>query len=437
MDGAVSEQFHPVVLRFEGLSPSDLAGYEAHRCRRGGDLGHVDETRSDQNRRLIGPADWAERALEEVETIKAENFAAELEALESRKRRKDIQRRLAEGPHDPWRPTRHGPMRELILTANKEWFEEDLSVFFGEATTNQRVAEFERLAVDWLRETFGEDVIHARADLDEEAYHIHAVIMPRETVEMKRTDKATGEKKVIARRKMLQPSKFDVIRDYELAQDSVGEWFAPLGLTRGERRAQAIRDALENGRESPKKRRHVRPAEWRRRQEKELAEKEAHLEVRRREVEAREREADAVLAFTEGIASGELDESGREVKSGSVEVRADNPSRLPRSPALKASRGFGLARRAFRSALRRLRTRLEADARAEAERQVAEDLAEIRKADDIIVSLAELLPNDMRAKLASARRSLSKRIVGLERKSERRKRDHRRERSGPASDGEE
>ena len=68
---------------------------------------------------------------------------------------------------------------------------------------------------------------------------------------------------------------------------------------------------------------------------------------------------------------------------------------------------------------------------------MADDLAEIRKADDIIVSLAELLPNDMRAKLAAARRGLSKRIVGLERMSERRKRDHRRDRSGPAADDKE
>lgn len=30
---------HPVVLRFEGMDPTDIGGYEAHRYRKGGDLG--------------------------------------------------------------------------------------------------------------------------------------------------------------------------------------------------------------------------------------------------------------------------------------------------------------------------------------------------------------------------------------------------------------
>jgi len=54
-----------------------------------------------------------------------------------------------------------------------------------------------------------------------------------------------------------------MIRDYEEAQDSVGRHFAQIGLVRGEWRKQAIRDALNNGKEPPAKRRHVRPAQWR------------------------------------------------------------------------------------------------------------------------------------------------------------------------------
>ncbi|WP_085846952.1 hypothetical protein [Pacificibacter marinus] len=65
----------------------------------------------------------------EIAEIKAQNFAAELEA---RNRKKDIQRRLAEGPHNPWLPTPHGPMREVILMANKEWFDAELAAVFGE-----------------------------------------------------------------------------------------------------------------------------------------------------------------------------------------------------------------------------------------------------------------------------------------------------------------
>ncbi len=81
----------------------------------------------------------------------AENFAAELEALEKRKRKKDIERRIVEGPKQPWRPTRHGPMREVILTVNKDWFDGDMSAFFGEGG-NQREEEFGELAVAWLKD---------------------------------------------------------------------------------------------------------------------------------------------------------------------------------------------------------------------------------------------------------------------------------------------
>ncbi|GGM00327.1 hypothetical protein GCM10011534_22690 [Pseudooceanicola nanhaiensis] len=36
---------HPVVLRFEGMDPRDIGGYEAHRYRKGGDLGHIDRNK--------------------------------------------------------------------------------------------------------------------------------------------------------------------------------------------------------------------------------------------------------------------------------------------------------------------------------------------------------------------------------------------------------
>lgn len=85
----------------------------------------------------------------------------ELEALQARKRKKDIQNRLVEGPHDPWRPTRHGPMREVILTANKEWLDADPADLFGDDIDgNQRIAEFGRLSIDWLQQHLGQDVIH-------------------------------------------------------------------------------------------------------------------------------------------------------------------------------------------------------------------------------------------------------------------------------------
>jgi hypothetical protein len=308
MDGSHFETRYPVVLRFEGIGPEHLAGYEKHRKRVGGDTGHILEDPAAPNRLLIGNEDWAADALAEIAEMKAQNFAAELEALQQRKRKKDIQKRFAEGPHNPWRPTRHGPMREVILTANKEWFDADPAAVFGEGVEhNQRITDFEERSIAWLKNAFGDDVIHARADLDEEAYHIHAVIMPRVQVEMTRTDKKTGEKKVIATRRMLQPSKFDVIEDYEHAQDSVGEWFSEIGLDRGERRKEAFRKAVAKGETPPPKRIHSKTRDWRRNKDLELDKRERDLETRSAVVEEKAAEAETIIEITEAVAQGAVD----------------------------------------------------------------------------------------------------------------------------------
>ena len=107
---------------------------------------------------------------------------------------------------------------------------------------------------------------------------------------------------------MLQPSIPPIIRDYKAAQDSVGEFFSDIGLVRGERRKQAIREALENGKTPPETRRHVRPEKWRELKEKRLAEKVASVEVARRTVASREREAGDVIEFAETLARSEAKE---------------------------------------------------------------------------------------------------------------------------------
>jgi len=101
MDGSQFHTRYPVVLRFEGIGPENIAGYEKHRKRVGGDTGHILEHPPAPNRRLIGSENWAAEALAEIAEIKAQNFAAELQSLEQRNRKKDIQKRLAEGPHNP------------------------------------------------------------------------------------------------------------------------------------------------------------------------------------------------------------------------------------------------------------------------------------------------------------------------------------------------
>ena len=376
---------HPVVLRMQGMFPKDLGGYEGHRTRKGGDLGHVDKSRSNKNRRLIGEGDWAQLVLDEIADMRLENFAQELAKLRKRRRMTELKKRIAEGPRDPWRGTRHGPLREVILTANRKWFEGFDSASVEDLFGNSREDRFEALAVAWLQEHFGEDVVHARADLDEEAYHIHAVIVPR-------SETKDG-------RRMLQPSKHEMVRDYETAQDSVGQWFAQLGLVRGEKRAEAIRNATRHNKtlhddeapvDVPKKRRHVSPRDWRRDQERKLAERE---EV----VTSRERDVDATLEIVEAVESGEI--------AGLV---AEGKTEIAENGGLTGSRAKR-ARKFFAKALAKLQRRAEADAHA----KLRAEFEAIRKADAAIVEAAKHLPAGARKAIAEARTSLAKPLLQL------------------------
>lgn len=121
MDEAQKE--HPVVMRMQGLWPENIRGFEKHRKREGCDTGHVDRSRSGLNQRLIGQEGWAQFVHREIQRMRLANFDRELAQLRKRRRTAEIQRRLVEGAKDPWRTTRHGPLREVILTANAKWFE--------------------------------------------------------------------------------------------------------------------------------------------------------------------------------------------------------------------------------------------------------------------------------------------------------------------------
>lgn len=406
---------YPVVMRMQGLWPENIGGFERHRQRKGGDLGHVDPDLSKNNQRLLGEENWAQLVNQEIRLMKLENHAKELAQLEKRRRTKELQRRLVEGPKDPWRATRHGPMREVILTAHADWFQ----VLEGDPFSDDyetREAAFQRLSVEWLEKTFGDDCVHARADRDEETYHIHAVILPRAVTE-------DG-------RKMLQPSKHDAIRNYEKAQDDVGAWFAVagIGLVRGERRKKKVREAIKHNeklREAqqqgcrldeaekplPKYRQHVSPRKWREEQECKLVAQEAEAQVREvtlvkneeavaeREqvVCVREREADEVLSIAQAVADGDI--SGGEFDQAQDDAQDHEP--VPDKPTL--------ARRLFGKAMIRLRQ----DERATARAELKDAFDEVRRADDAIVRIANLLPVNLRKQIASARTSLTRSIVSL------------------------
>ena len=75
----MAQKTYPVVLRFESMFPKKICGLEMHRERAGGDLGHVDPTKSHLNQRLIGSENWAREVLTEIEEMRLHNHHLELE----------------------------------------------------------------------------------------------------------------------------------------------------------------------------------------------------------------------------------------------------------------------------------------------------------------------------------------------------------------------
>lgn len=364
---------YPVVLRFEGMRPQQLARYIMHMKRNGGDTSHINDARTHLNRLLIGHADFAEQALQEIDEMRQENYARELEGLERRSRKSELQKRILEGPSDPWRPSKDGPMREVILTASAKWFE-DFDWNGDTVDFKAREKAFEKRAVEWLEDNFGDDVIHARCDHDERAYHIHAIILPRALDQHGR--------------RVLQPSIHPLIEDYEEAQNSVGVWFSGIGLKRGKRRKEAWRKAVEAGKKPKPKRRHKRTAQWREERDMALARKERQIADKEAAVLEREKTAETVLEIAENAADGQLEpvetESGKYFKVSDAVSQSEERARLDGILAANtaiAKSARGILVRGFAMLAR------QADERAKAQlQQQADDLAAAREALEAVLS---------------------------------------------------
>nr|WP_319250606.1 plasmid recombination protein [uncultured Celeribacter sp.] len=240
----------PIVLRFSGLWPHTLRRFRFHDERRGGDLGHVDLGRTKANEILVGREKWDQVIRDEIVQMKQHNFEQHLAALHEKSRKSEARRVEEAGPADPWRVSKEGPLREGILTVNKDWFGGS-----GQAQWDpERVNEFRRTAMKFLRRSFpGGQLRFASMHMDEEALHIHFVVV----VWAEKPSTNRGHQV------LLQPSENPLLRNYELAQDMAGAAFAKIGITRGERRAEARRRARAEDKPLPDRRRHVPPSEWR------------------------------------------------------------------------------------------------------------------------------------------------------------------------------
>lgn len=200
-------------------------------------------------------------------------------------------------------------------------------------------------------------------------------------------------------------------------------------MTRGERRKEKVRQAINHNAQLrknqlkglrleeaetdfPDYRQHVSPRKWREQQERKLADcdieicarekcvVEAELSAIRREKIACQKECEAilVLAVAQAVADGDLSGLKPEPMLGEDET----------SPPAKRT----LARRLFQRAIDRLRT----EQRSEARSELAGGFVQIRRADDAIVNIANLLPPGLRRQVASARKSLTNAIASLGRR---------------------
>ena len=140
----------------------------------------------------------------------------------------------------------------------------------------------------------------------------------------------------------------------------------------------------------PEQRAHVSPRDWREAQEVQLAKREQRVTHDKESIAEQQKQVDTVVNLVRKVAEGKID---------AVEAvdRDDNTSK-----PTAASKLFG-------KAISVLRARI---AQQEHDK-LAKEYESIRAADDVIVEVASLLPEAARRKVAEARKSLARRIIGL------------------------
>lgn len=270
----------PVVLRYKEMFPAAMARMALHARRTGGDLDHVALEHSHRNRVYAGP-DFARQVRAEIRAMQTANRDAEVAALRARKRRKEADRREAEGLADPWKAATHGPLREAIVTARWDFFEapddapesdilvthgrDELGATVARRLSIEKIAAFEASGRAFFAAHFPGQVRHLRLDLDEESPHFHALLM----VTVEKTSARRGTQRLI------QPSANPLLKNYEHAQDVAGLHFAQIGLTRGQEGAAARRKARAADRPAPKDRAHLSPRAFRDRRAAAIAAREA------------------------------------------------------------------------------------------------------------------------------------------------------------------
>lgn len=296
---------YPVVYRIAGLAPRNLSAVRFHGERTGGDLSHVVPPELHEelgrfeameicydengNHRNDDKFDWVQGIHDEISEAAEGNTAAQVQRHTEKGNNKEARRRQKQGHKKPYREQKSGgPLREVLLSVNAAHFQKE----GGKAGEwdMKKVTEFMKYGTEFLEAEHGKSLRYLRCDLDEEGPHFHAVIAPWEET------KTVGGVK----QKRLEPAK-RANYDTEKAQDRVGVYMSQAGLVRGERAAQARREAKAKGEIPEPKKQHVRPSEWRKAKAWELSEQEAQLKKR-------EAVADRVLSLASSVHAASISE---------------------------------------------------------------------------------------------------------------------------------
>lgn len=283
----MSDQRPFLVLGFRRRSLADLAGYDMHATRAGGDRRHVDPARTHLNRsllegRAIGEARAAATLL--AEQMAVQNLAKKIAGLKKRRRTAEIRalrdlaaaRGAMAAAGSPWDAKNSQPFFDGILSASPGFFAAapgappppapapGTPLGLEEACARrgwdpERVERWVDCAREWLVQTFGDDLLDVRLDLDEQTPHIHFVGAPRVVDGKGRAMLSQRQHRVLGERK----SNEDERESYERVLDEAAVHFAPLGLVRGARNAARARTRIAAARELTVEA--LTPAEGRRR----------------------------------------------------------------------------------------------------------------------------------------------------------------------------
>ena len=267
-----------IVQRFERVTHHQISLIEAH-GKRHGSVPNVDRARTQDNEFLVGDANLVGIANARIADIQKENEERKVASLKKRRRtgdRKALEaallkagddpHRLAEVIGWPWDKKNAKPFTEGILSILHDWF-------LGEdgKIADTRVDEFRAFAVGYVQETFGDDLIYARLDLDEKTPHLQFVIAPEhENPKSKRRELSHRQHRVFRRCELhswsdgLDEDDEETIQSYELLQSDVADYARKKGLDveRGMHRASVNRARQANG-DDILRREHVSPARGR------------------------------------------------------------------------------------------------------------------------------------------------------------------------------